>query len=87
MEPCAVFFCISDAVVESIVAALPEFDGFRNDAESAPEVWLGDRTLGEALFELFVAGQKVIAGWNLGALVRDPGADAASAWAAIEICC
>lgn len=85
MEPCAVFFCISEAVVESIVSALPEFDGFRDDAESAPEVWLGDRTLGEALFELFVAGEKVIAGGDFGALVRDPGADAASEGAAVEV--
>ena len=85
MEPCAVFFCISEAVVESVVTTLPEFDGFRDDAESAPEVWLGDRTLGEALFELFVAGQEVVAGGDFGALVRDPGADAASAGTTVEV--
>ena len=87
MEPCAVFFCVAEAVVEAIVAALPEFDGFGDDSEATPEVGFRNRAGGETLFEFRVAGKEVVAGGDFRALVRDPGADAASAWAAIEICC
>ena len=85
MEPRAVFFCISDAVVESIVAALPEFDGFGDDAEAAPEVRAGDMAVGKALLKFFVSVQKILARGNFSALVRDPSADAAPSWTAVEV--
>ena len=61
MEPRAVFFCISDAVVESIVAALPEFDGFGDDAEAAPKVGAGDVAVGKAPLKFLVSVQKILA--------------------------
>lgn len=87
MEPCAVFFCVAESVVESVVATLPEFDGFGDDAVAAPEVGFRDRAGGEAFFEFRVAGKEVVAGWDFGTLVRDPCADATSTGATVKICC
>ena len=50
MGPCAVFLCVKEAVVEAVAAALPEFDGFGNDAIAAPEVRLRDVAIGEFVF-------------------------------------
>ena len=64
MEPCAVFFCIAEAVVEAVLATLPEFDSFGDDAVTAPEVGFRNRAGGEALFEVRVASKEVVAGGN-----------------------
>ena len=85
MAPCAVFFCISEAVVESVVATLPEFHRLGNHSEPAPEIGFGDGAIGEAFFEFRIPGQEVVARGNFGALVRDPSADTASSGAGIKI--
>ena len=50
MGPCAVFFCVKEAVVEAVAAALPEFDGFGKDAIATPEVGLRDVAISEFVF-------------------------------------
>src|ERR1035437_2477364 len=50
--PAAVVAGIEEAVVEAAGAALPEFDGFRDDPVAAPERGQGDFTLGELRFHL-----------------------------------
>ena len=85
MGPCAVFLCVKEAVVEAVAAALPEFDGFGNDAIATPEVRLRDVAIGEFFFQLFEFCQQHIPRGDDLALVRDPGAEAAADGAAQEV--
>ena len=85
MGPCAVFFCVKEAVVEAVAAALPEFDGFGNDAIATPEVGLRDVAIGEFVFQVFEFLEEHTSGGDDLTLVRDPGAEAAADGAAHEI--
>ena len=85
MGPCAVFLCVKEAVVEAVAAALPEFDGFGNDAIATPEVGLRDIAIGEFVFQLFKFRQQHIPRGDDLALVRDPSAEAAADGAAHKI--
>ena len=85
MGPCAVFLCVKEAVVEAVAAALPEFDGFGNDAIATPEVGLRDVAIGEFVFQLFKFRQQHIPRGDDLALIRDPRAEAAADGAAHEI--
>ena len=60
MGPCAVFLCVKEAVVEAVAAALPEFDGFGNDAIATPEVRLRDVAISEFIFQFFEFREKNI---------------------------
>ncbi len=85
MGPCAVFLCVKETVVEAVAAALPEFDGFGNDAVATPEVGLRDFAVGEFVFQVFEFREKNTSGGDDLTLVRDPGAEAAADGAAHEI--
>ena len=71
--------------MEAVAAALPEFDGFGNDAIATPEVGFRDVAIGEFVFQLFEFREKNIPGGDDLALVRDPCAEATADGAAHEI--
>ena len=85
MGPCAVFLCVKETVVEAVTAALPEFDGFGNDAIATPEVGLRDFAVGELFFQVFEFREEHTSGGDDLALIRDPRAEAAADGAAHEI--
>lgn len=85
MGPCAVFLCVKETVVEAVTAALPEFDGFGNDAIATPEVGFRDVAIGKFVFQFLEFIEKHTSGGDDLALVGDPGAEAAADGAAHKI--
>ena len=85
MGPCAVFLCVKETVVEAVTAALPEFDGFGNDAIATPEVGFRDVAIGKFVFQFLEFIEKHTSGGDDLALVGDPGAEAAADGAAHEV--
>lgn len=76
---------VFEAVVDAVCSALPEFDGLRDDAESAPPVRFRDFSPRESLQEGAEFIFEDVAGGDDFALFGDPSTDAASDRAAQEV--